>query len=159
MTPSIKSAQRKYYDLLKNNDFKVTMARLKMLEVIDKLHIPLTAAEIHEKLKNLEPPVKADLATVYRSLNQFADTGILSRVELGDSSTRFEYPQSHHHHIICVDCGKISNIHLCNLDLLVKEISSITGFTDINHEVIFKGKCGCKGTASRSTSPSNFHRH
>jgi len=133
------SASAKYATLLRQNDFKVTMQRIRILEILDRSKTPLTAAEVHAHLSRYG----IDLATVYRALNKLADAGVVSRVELGDEFTRFEFarPFTHHHHIVCMDCGTVKEIELCNLDSLVGDISRSTGFTHIEHQVVFRGYC------------------
>jgi Fur family ferric uptake transcriptional regulator len=134
------SALQKYATLLRQNEFKATQPRVKILEVLDKSPQPLTASEIHEKVSTLD----IDLATVYRTLNKLADAGVLNRVELGDEFSRFEYKRvanHHHHHIICDLCGKIVEINLCNLDAIASDIAKSTGFTNIQHQVVFRGCC------------------
>jgi Fur family ferric uptake transcriptional regulator len=128
----------KHATLLKQHDFKVTHQRVKMLETLERFKKPLTAAEVHAEIADS----KVDLATVYRSLNKFADAGLISRIELGDDFTRFEFSSlHHHHHIICNSCGKVKEIELCNLDDLAVDISQKTGFRNIAHQVVFRGEC------------------
>lgn len=133
------TASAKYAALLRQNDFKATSQRIRILEILDRYKKPLTAAEVHAHLSRYG----IDLATVYRSLNKLADAGIVSRVEFGDEFTRFEFarPFVHHHHIVCVDCGAVKEIDLCNLDSLASDISRSTGFTRIEHQVVFRGYC------------------
>ncbi len=127
----------KYTSLLRQHDFKVTRARIKILERLEQATKPMTAQELHEKLAD----TKMDLATVYRSLNKFADAGLISRVQLGDEFARFEFVKHHHHHIVCNSCGKVQEVELCNLNELSKDIAQKTGFRNIAHQVVFRGDC------------------
>ncbi|MCS7013308.1 MAG: Fur family transcriptional regulator [Chloroherpetonaceae bacterium] len=142
----------KYVTLLRQNDFKATKPRIRILEILDRAQKPLTAAEIHSQLSRY----KIDLATVYRSLNKLADAGIATRVELGDEFTRFELSRSpvHHHHIVCIDCGTVKEIDLCNLDAIASDISRATGFTHIEHQVVFRGYCASCATHHQDLQPS-----
>lgn len=127
-----------YGSLLRQYGFKVTRARVKVLERLERAKQPMTAQELHAALAD----AKMDLATVYRSLNKFADVGLISRVQLGDEFDRFEFVKHHHHHhIVCNSCGKVSEIELCNLDALSSEIAQKTGFRNIAHQVVFRGDC------------------
>ncbi|MCS6988094.1 MAG: transcriptional repressor [Chloroherpetonaceae bacterium] len=127
----------KYAALLRQRDLKATRARVRMLELLDNAAKPMTAQEIHAKIADR----KTDLATVYRSLNKFADAGLIARVQLGDAFVRFELVKRHHHHIVCNSCGKIFPIDLCNLAELSDEIARKTGFRNIEHQVVFRGEC------------------
>jgi len=42
---------------------------------------------------------------------------------------------------VCMDCGTVKEIELCNLDSLANDISRSTGFTHIEHQVVFRGYC------------------
>ena len=128
----------KYASLLRQHGFKVTHARVKVLERLEHATKPMTAQELHEELSD----AKMDLATVYRSLNKFADAGLISRIRLGDEFARFEFVgHHHHHHIVCNSCGKVAEIELCNLDDLSQAIAQKTGFRNIAHQVVFRGDC------------------
>ncbi len=128
----------KYATLLRQHAFKVTHARVKLLERLEHATRPMTAQELHAELAD----AKMDLATVYRSLNKFADAGLVTRVQLGDEFDRFEFVKPHHHHhIVCNKCGKVSEIELCNLDALSNAIAKRTGFRNIEHQVVFRGEC------------------
>ncbi len=128
----------KYVEVLRDNDFKVTIPRVKILEVLDSSLTPLTAQEIHDRLAEHG----TDLATIYRSLNKFVDVGILKKLDFGDEYSRYETAnRDHHHHIICLSCGKIEKIHHCNIESMSGLIKESTGFTVLSHEVVFKGFC------------------
>jgi Fur family ferric uptake transcriptional regulator len=129
----------KYASLLRQHDFKVTHARVKLLERLERATKPMSAQELHEELADS----KMDLATVYRSLNKFADAGLVARVQLGDEFARFEFVKHHHHHhhIVCNSCGTVREIELCNLDELSHDIAQKTGFRNIEHQVVFRGEC------------------
>ncbi|MGQ9805956.1 MAG: Fur family transcriptional regulator [Chlorobiales bacterium] len=141
----------KYASLLRQYDFKVTHARVKVLEQLDLATRPMTAQELHAELAD----AKIDLATVYRSLNKFADAGLISRVRLGDEFVRFELVghHTHHHHIVCNLCGKVYEIELCNLDELSQDIAQKTGFRNIAHQVVFRGDCQECASNPQSSKP------
>lgn len=141
-------AFEKYARLLRDHSLKATHPRIKILETLDAARSPLTVSAIHQRLTHFQIDASnkraIDLATVYRSANKLADAGLLSRLELGDEFTRFEFVQAgnrHHHHIICTGCGKVSEIAVCNLDALLDTICRTTGYSNIDHEVIFRGQC------------------
>ncbi len=132
------TCSEKYIEVLRNNDFKVTIPRVKILEVLDASLAPLTAQDIHNRLAEHG----TDLATIYRSLNKFVEVGILKKLDFGDEYSRYESTnREHHHHIICIECGKIEQVHYCNIEKMSEIIKRDTGFTVIDHEVFFKGIC------------------
>ena len=95
---------------LKKAGLKVTLPRLKILEVLqepDNHHV--SAEDLYKRLIDMGEEI--GLATVYRVLNQFDDAGIVTRHNFEGGKSVFELTQQHHHdHLICLDCGKVYNI-------------------------------------------------
>jgi Fur family transcriptional regulator, ferric uptake regulator len=87
-------------------------------------------------------------ATVFRTLDALERNGILDRIELADGSRRYRVCGSgeHHHHIVCVVCGKVSEVRTACLSTeTVDEIEDETGFSIERHSIELFGKCeSCK---------------
>ena len=132
---------------LKDKEYKLTPQRRIILKVImekDKRH--LSAEEIYSIVKESFPDI--GLATVYRTLDLLAELGILQKMDFGDGKARFELNDEdvhHHHHLICLSCGKVEEFDLDLLESLEESISKKTGFDIINHRLKFYGYCSeCK---------------
>ena len=86
---------------LKKAGLKVTLPRLKILEVLqepDNHHV--SAEDLYKRLIDMGEEI--GLATVYRVLNQFDDAGIVTRHNFEGGKSVFELTQQHHHdHLIC----------------------------------------------------------
>ncbi|MFN9631718.1 MAG: Fur family transcriptional regulator [Cyanobacteriota bacterium] len=90
---------------------RLTPQRERMLELFERLgegrH--LSAEEAHQRLRGRGEPVS--LATVYRTLRLLSGMGLLKELELAEGGgRRFElagHDQRHHHHLVCVRCGRI----------------------------------------------------
>ncbi|MGR5488473.1 ferric iron uptake transcriptional regulator FcrX, partial [Vibrio alfacsensis] len=90
---------------LKDAGLKVTLPRLKILEVLQKPEYQhISAEDLYKKLIDLGEEI--GLATVYRVLNQFDDAGIVTRHHFEGGKSVFELSTQHHHdHLVCLDCG------------------------------------------------------
>jgi len=55
---------------------------------------------------------KLSRATVYRTVKQLLDAGLLQKISTRDGKVFYEHntPQNHHAHVICNNCGKIQEI-------------------------------------------------
>ncbi len=128
--------------VLNSRSQKITAPRLEILGILKSNHKPLTMSEIHNQTKNK----KIDLATVYRTINLFAELGIVYEIDFKDEFKRYElvYDRHHHHHIVCKKCKKVENVETCILDELEKLLTK-KGYTEISHSLEFFGVCeNCK---------------
>ncbi|MES2436761.1 MAG: transcriptional repressor [Patescibacteria group bacterium] len=126
--------------ILKNKKFKVTPARVAILEVFSKECKPVNAEEIFDSVKD----TKIDQVTVYRTLNSFEETGILKRVDLRKGSAYYELNSAqHHHHIVCTICGTIEGFDMCSVEKISKEVlnTSKKFKTISDHSLELFGSC------------------
>jgi len=95
--------------LLRAQNFKATPGRVALLHVLWLAKRPLTVDEISKKLD-------LNVVTVYRALSDFAHKGLVLR-GVGSGSmeaAHFSYSKStHHHHLVCTDCGFIKQCVNC----------------------------------------------
>ena len=105
-------------EILKENGYKITPARLAILEVFAKIKKPLNAEQVYKKLvsKNF------DQATIYRTLTAFEKSGILKRIDLHKDSAHFELAQEHHHHIVCTNCNKVEDFENKEIEKVLRRI-------------------------------------
>lgn len=129
---------------LKDKEYKLTPQRKIIIKAImekDKSH--LSAEELYSIVKESSPDI--GLATVYRTLDLLAELGILQKMDFGDGKARFELNDQevhHHHHLICLSCGKVQEFDLDLLEALEANISETKDFEIINHRLKFYGYCG-----------------
>ena len=69
---------------------RCTQARIAILQRLQAASGPLTHSQVVDNLKSCS----FDRATIYRSLIELAEVGLLSRMELGDHVWRFECAES-----------------------------------------------------------------
>src|SRR5688500_10870142 len=92
---------------LRNAGLKVTLPRLKILEILEDGSARHQSAEdIYKAL--LKSNEDIGLATVYRVLTQFEAAGLVTRHHFENGMAVFELNHgAHHDHIVCVDCGRV----------------------------------------------------
>lgn len=121
---------------LKKAGLKVTLPRLKVLEVLegaDPHH--LSAEDVYKKLMQQEESV--GLATVYRVLTQFESAGIVERHNFDDGHSVYELAdETHHDHMVDVDTGNVVEFVNEDIEALQREIADAAGFELVDHELV-----------------------
>jgi Fur family ferric uptake transcriptional regulator len=106
---------------------RLTPQRERMLDLFERLgegrH--LSAEETHQKLRDRGEQVS--LATVYRTLRLLSGMGLLKELELAEGGRRFElagHDHRHHHHLVCVRCGRIEEFEDASV-LAAAEVAAV----------------------------------
>ncbi len=124
---------------LKEKDIRCTRQRIAILRLMKEEQVPLSAKDIFSKLKASYPKLR--LSTVYRNLHYFEDKKVVAKVDLNDKESMFElFEGDHHHHLVCVDCGKIISVK-CPLGDYEKRLQEETGYIVLKHKLEIYGIC------------------
>ncbi len=124
--------------------YKLTPQRKAILDILLNNGCKhLKCEDIYTLVRNKMPSI--GIATVYRTLPLLEKMGYLNRVLLDDGFVRYEVcnnDENHsHHHLICTQCGALSEIQVDMLEDLEKQIQATTGFYVMDHSVKFYGLC------------------
>jgi Fur family ferric uptake transcriptional regulator len=142
-----KASLEEAWTRLKTAGLKRTEPRDAVLRVLAGGHGPFGAEDVFQALKEEKAGTAVDLVTVYRSLQSFAEAGILHAIDLGDQIARYELaldPDHHHHHVTCRKCRKTLPLENCFLEELESRIRrevEAKGFRAIEHRLEFTGVC------------------
>jgi Fur family transcriptional regulator, ferric uptake regulator len=121
---------------LRNAGLKVTLPRLKILELLessDRRH--MSAEDIYRKLIDLKEDV--GLATVYRVLTQFEAAGLVRRHHFEGGSAVFELERGHHHdHMVCLETGKVIEFVSEEIEKLQHAIAEKHGYLVEDHNLV-----------------------
>lgn len=130
---------------LKDAGLKITMPRLKVLQILEQAKDHhLSAENVYKALLDMGEDV--GLATVYRVLTQFEAAGLVSRHNFEGGFSVFELMQGEHHdHLVCVKCGRVDEF----MDELIEQrqrmIAERSGFKMTDHALTIYGLCpDCK---------------
>jgi len=126
---------------LKNAGLKVTLPRMKILEILEqKRKEHLSAEDIYRILMGDNNEV--GLATIYRVLTQFESAGLVTRHHFEGGQAVFELDcGTHHDHIVCVDCGRVEEFMDEVIEERQKRITDEMGFELRDHSMTLYGVC------------------
>ena len=91
-------------------------------DVVLASHDHPTAEQIYTRIR--EQGGRISLATVYNNLKTLVEEGVLRKITLEGSPDRFD-ENSHHDHLICCRCGRLSDIHIGNLTDIIQQQTGV----------------------------------
>ena len=133
---------------LKKKGFRMTLPRRVILDFLAKTDEHLLAKDIYLKINKKHPDI--GLTTIYRTLDVLVRLGLINKFEFGEGQSRYELTwelKEHHHHLVCLGCGKITDYNdfiddeIKFFNKIEKSLSKKYKFAIQNHEVYFYGKC------------------
>ncbi len=110
-----------------------------ILAVMRSTPVHPTAEWVFERLKPDYPDLS--LATVYRNITAFLETGEIVSVGVVDGRERFDADTRPHYHFICGRCGAVMDVERGDDTLMKKCAEEITCGRVTGHSVIFRGIC------------------
>ncbi len=116
---------------------KMTPQRMAILKYLDGNRAHPSAADVHRAVADGFPTMS--LATVYNTMETLKEKGMVVELAIDPDKKRFDPNPEPHHHLICVHCKEIVDVHSnFSLDLSEKERSN---FDIIGNHVDFYGVC------------------
>ena len=116
-----------------------TIQRSLVLEAVNRLKCHATAEEIYQLVVQEHPNISK--GTVYRNLNQLAESGEIRKLEVPGSADRFDHLCHDHYHARCLQCGRVFDVEMDYIRDLEEKIRDTHGFEFYGHDLMFKGIC------------------
>ena len=126
---------------LKSAGLKVTLPRLKILEVLEKSpNHHLSAEDIYRVL--IDQHEEVGVATIYRVLSQFEESGIVQKLNFENNQAVYELcGLEHHDNLVCVKCNKIIEFQDDVIEQHKIQIAKKHGFELTDHSLYLYGLC------------------
>jgi Fur family transcriptional regulator, stress-responsive regulator len=122
---------------LRNRAWRLTAQRRVIAETMTGEHMHLTADEVLERARAALPEVSR--ATVYNTLHELVGMGELLETTHADGRKRYDpNVEERHHHLVCVDCGQMLDVHADDPDLSDDQRH---GFELLDIQVTFRARC------------------
>lgn len=127
-------------NILKKHKLRITQFRSEVIDIFNEAGRALSSNDIEAKLKD------ADRITLYRTLKNFEDKGIIHRAMDGTQTQKYamceaECDEYHHHdehvHFHCENCENT----FCMDNVFVPKIILPNGFKMHNAHMVINGRC------------------
>ena len=121
---------------LRNAGLKVTLPRVKILQILEAKDVKhLSAEDVYKTL--LDKNEDVGLATVYRVLTQFETAGLVVRHNFDNGHSVFEMATDEHHdHMVVMDSGEIIEFHDDEIERLQKKLVEEHGYELVDHSLV-----------------------
>lgn len=126
---------------LRKAGLKVTLPRVKVLELLESSpQRHMTAEDLYKAL--LDQGEEIGIATVYRVLTQFQSAGLVNRLNFEGGQSVFELNEGEHHdHMVCVECGKVTEFVDEVIETRQEKIAADAGWDMTDHALYIYGVC------------------
>ncbi len=136
------TANQRFADYLQSRGMRNTGQRRELLDRVFSQHDHFDADQLIERLPKKGESGYVSRPTVYRTLSEFVDAGLLKKFQLGGRSVYehdYGYPQ--HDHFYCTKCAKLIEFQSASLLALRAEIAKEHQFQVHGHRLIINGVC------------------
>lgn len=128
---------------LRRIDQRYTSGRRAIIELLVTAGQPVSIEDIAEHLPGVPR------SSAYRHLTDLQAAGLIRKVTANDEYTRFELAEDlteHHHHLLCVSCGKVTDITLPDgleqqVTAAITTLANTEGFQAHSHRLDVLGLC------------------
>ena len=118
----------------------MTSQRKVILEELKRVTTHPTADEVYEMVRKRLPRVS--LGTVYRNLETLSAAGVI--LKLPGTPMRFDGDTREHHHVRCIHCSRVGDLHIQKKIVLEEDVRNLTDWEIVGHQIEFLGICpGC----------------
>ncbi|QYK40293.1 MAG: transcriptional repressor [Paracoccaceae bacterium] len=117
---------------------RMTDQRRTVAQVIGEAEDHPDVEELHARAAALDPRIS--IATVYRTVKLFEESGILDRHEFGDGRARYEDSiRDHHDHLIDMTTGEVIEFVDPEIEELQERIAARLGYRLAGHRLELYG--------------------
>lgn len=140
--------QHKYIERLRDDwrrrGLRWTPERERVVNELFSAQVHLDADQLVARLQR--KGLRASKATVYRTLARLLQAGMIQEVFRCGGKARYELARSHHDHLLCTVCGKVTEFSDAGIERRQEAICKKYGFKALEHRMSVKGLCKtCRG--------------
>ena len=145
----VKEKEAGFADFIQRKGLKTTRQRNTIIGVFFRLRGHISVEELLNEVKKVNPRI--GYATVYRTLHLLVESNLVEERRFGDGLARYEGHSDveHHDHMICLECGEISEFYNPRLEALQEKLAEENNFQIYRHRLELYGSCKDKDVCNR----------
>jgi len=132
----------RYEEFLQSRGLRNTQQKRFLLDQVFNRHAHFDADQLIDQLPSRGDPNYVSRPTVYRTLKEFVDAGLLHRFELdGRSMYELNYGYPEHDHLYCSTCRRLIEFTSDELIRIRDQVARDHRFRVRDHRFIIHGIC------------------
>ena len=122
----------------KTKDVRLTDQRRIIAEVMSSSKDHPDVDELHKRVNKVDK--KISIATVYRTVKLFEESGIVEKHDFKGGKARYEQsPDEHHDHLIDINSGEIVEFVDKYIEILQNKVAQKLGYKLVDHKLELYG--------------------
>ena len=122
----------------KTKGVRLTDQRRIIAEVMSKATDHPDVDELHKRINKIDK--KISIATVYRTVKLFEESGIVEKHDFKGGKARYEQaPDEHHDHLIDINSGDIIEFVDEDIEILQQKVAKKLGYKLVDHKLELYG--------------------
>ena len=122
----------------KTKGVRLTDQRKVIAEVMSNSNDHPDVDELHKRVNKIDK--KISIATVYRTVKVFEESGILEKHDFKGGKARYEQsPEEHHDHLIDINSGEIIEFVDKDIEILQDKVAKKFGYKLVDHKLELYG--------------------
>tara|TARA_B110000261_G_C12843085_1_gene261140 strand:+ start:45 stop:452 length:408 start_codon:yes stop_codon:yes gene_type:complete len=122
----------------KVKDVRLTDQRRVIAKVMSNSNDHPDVDELHKRVNKVDK--KISIATVYRTVKLFEESGIVEKHDFKGGKARYEEaPEEHHDHLIDINSGEIIEFVNKEIEILQNKVAEKLGYKLVDHKLELYG--------------------
>ena len=132
----------RFAEFLQGRGKRLTRQRQLIVEMVFSHHDHFDAEELIDHLRPLIAERKVSRPTIYRTLGELVEAGMLRAMTLrGRSVYEHDYGYPRHDHLHCQSCGRLIEFQSPQLEQLCEQVARQHNFQVSGHRMFVTGTC------------------
>jgi len=146
------SPRERFTEFLQARDKRVTKQRQVIVDHVASRHEHFDAEQLLADLRRTPEGARASRPTVYRTLAEMVDAGLLHKMVLdGRAVYEHDYGYPQHDHLYCTSCRSLIEFSSAEVAAIRDAVAARHKFLPQGHRLLITGLCaGCRTSRAKS---------